>query len=234
MENFDDVLWFGHASFSFVDKNGNRIYYVDPFDLKAKSLQEADIVFITHAHYDHFSQIDIDKILKPETVVVATSDVLEKIDLDNERKIRVEPNKNYEIKPARHASQGNAGGGFKFSTIPAYNNHPNKLNFHPRANNWVGYVFELNGKKVYHAGDTDFIEEMKLLKNQSLDVAILPIGGTYTMDVIEAAAAANAICAKITIPMHYKSLLREKSEAAEKKFKKMVTNSKVVILEELK
>lgn len=222
MGSFENVKWFGHASFSFVDENGNRIYYVDPFDLKTKNLEEADIIFITHAHSDHFSPSDITKILKDNTMVVATVDVLEKINLPENRKFTVKPNQSYTIKD------------FSFATIPAYNNHPQKLNFHPKSNNWVGYIFALNEKMIYHAGDTDFIEEMKRLKSLNLDIAMLPMGGTYTMDVIEAAAAANAICAKTTIPMHYKNLLREKSEDAQEKFKKLVTNSKVVILEELK
>ncbi len=222
MKNLDEIKWFGHASFSFVNKNGSRIYYVDPFDLKVTSLEEADIIFITHAHSDHFSPSDITNILKEDTVVIAATDVLEKINIPENRKFTVKPNRSYTIKD------------FSFATIPAYNNHPQKLQFHPKSNNWVGYVFALNGKMIYHAGDTDFIEEMKRLKSLNLDIAILPIGGTYTMDVIEAAAAANTICAKITIPMHYKNLLREKSKDAEQKFKKLVTNSKVVILEELK
>jgi L-ascorbate metabolism protein UlaG (beta-lactamase superfamily) len=218
----ENISWFGHASFFFIDeKSGNRIYYVDPFDLKVKKLEEADIIFITHAHSDHFSPSDITKILKDNTVVVATDDVLEKISIPNNKKFTVKPDQSYTIKD------------FSFATIPAYNNHPQKLNFHPKNNNWVGYIFALNGKMIYHAGDTDFIEELKRLKSLNLDIAMLPIGGTYTMDVVEAAAAANAICAKITIPMHYKNLLREKSEDAEQKFKKLVTNSKVVILEEL-
>lgn len=217
----ENINWFGHASFSFVDENGNRIYYVDPFDLKAQSLEEADIVFITHAHSDHFSPSDITKILKDNTLVVATADVLEKINIQENRKFTVKPNQSYTIKD------------FSFATIPAYNNHPGKLNFHPKNNNWVGYVFNLNDKKIYHAGDTDFIEEMKSLDKPGIDIAMLPIGGTYTMDVTEAAAAANVISAKITIPMHYKNLLRERSEDAEQKFKKLVINSKVVILKEL-
>ncbi len=218
----ENISWFGHASFSFVDEKGNKIYYVDPFDLKAKNLEEADIVFITHAHSDHFSPSDITKILKDNTMVVATVDVLKRINIPENRKFTVKPNQSYTIKD------------FSFATIPAYNNHPQKLNFHPKSNNWVGYIFALNGKMIYHAGDTDFIEEMKRLKDLNLNIAIIPIGGTYTMDVTEAAAAANAICAKITIPMHYKNLLREKSVDAQEKFKKLVTNSKVVILEELK
>jgi L-ascorbate metabolism protein UlaG (beta-lactamase superfamily) len=222
MQDFEGINWFGHASFSFVDKKGKRIYYIDPFDLKVKKLKEADIIFITHAHPDHFSPSDIAKILKDNTVVVATEDVLEKINIPNNNKIIVKPNQSYTIKD------------FSFATVPAYNNHPDKLNFHPKSNNWVGYIFALNGKMIYHAGDTDFIQEMKRLKSLNLDIAMIPIGGTYTMDVVEAAAAANAICAKITIPMHYRNLLREKTVDAEQKFKHLVTNSKVVILEELK
>ncbi|MCL5019098.1 MAG: MBL fold metallo-hydrolase [Patescibacteria group bacterium] len=226
MENISwlgpSLTWFGHASFSFVDENGNRIYYVDPFSLPALSLPKGDLIFITHAHSDHFSPSDITKILKENTVVVATADVLEKMDLPRDKKFEVKPNQSYTIKD------------FSFATIPAYNNHPDKLNFHPKSNNWVGYIFALNGKMIYHAGDTDFIEEMKRLKSLNLDIAMLPMGGIYTMDVIEAAAAANAISAKVTIPMHYRNLLREKSEDAEQKFKKLVIGSKVVILEELK
>jgi L-ascorbate metabolism protein UlaG (beta-lactamase superfamily) len=218
----ENVKWFGHASFSFVDQNGNQIYYVDPFDLKVKNLEKADIVFITHAHQDHFSQSDIQRIVKDTTVFVAPPDILENIDVSDERKIKVEPNRHYEVK------------GFKFQTIPAYNNHPDKLQYHPKENNWVGYIFYLNGKKIYHAGDSDFIPEMKALRDMRLDVAMLPIGGKFTMEEKEAAAAANVIAAKVTVPIHYRRLLGEKFEQTEENFKKLVTNSEVIILEELK
>ncbi len=218
----ENIYWFGHSSFSFIDKSGNRIYYVDPFDLRPQTLEKADIVFITHAHPDHFSPSDIEKIIKDDTVIVAPADILEKIDIPNERKITVLPNKNYEVKE------------FKFKTIPAYNNHPDKLQFHPRENNWVGYIFELNGKKIYHAGDTDFIPEMKDLADLKLFVAMLPIGGHYTMDEKEAAAAANAIKAEFTIPMHYRRNVGDRYPEVEENFKKLVTESRVAILEELK
>ena len=222
MRDFDDLNWLGHASFFFTDKNGKKIYFIDPFQLGDRSLDKADVIFITHAHPDHFSQNDIDKIIKNDTVIVAPPDILAKISIENERKVEVSPNRKYEVKK------------FSFQTIPAYNNKPERLNFHPQKNNWVGYIFNLNGKKIYHAGDTDFIEEMKALKDLNLDVAMLPIGGTYTMHADEAAEAANAIGARITIPMHYKNVLGQAHLDAEKTFKELVTNSKVVILEELK
>jgi L-ascorbate metabolism protein UlaG (beta-lactamase superfamily) len=216
------LTWFGHASFFFKDENGNKIYFVDPFQLNKRAKEKADLIFITHAHPDHFSPKDLDEIIKEDTVVIAPFDILAKIERDDSLKQAVEPNKTYNVK------------GFKFSTIPAYNNHPDRLNFHPKANNWVGYIFDINGKKIYHAGDSDFIDEMKSLKNLNLDIAMLPIGGTYTMHAEEAAEAANAIAAKITIPMHYKAMNQGNHVEVEEIFKKLVVNSKVVILEELK
>lgn len=230
----DFIKWFGHASFSFTDKqSGNRVYYVDPYELSGRELEPADLVFITHAHYDHFSIEDLEEVMHDETIVIAPTDVLMQIDRDDSLKQGVMPNSSYDVKPARHASQGDAGGGFKFSTVPAYNVKPERLSYHPKENNWVGYVFEINGQKIYHAGDTDFIPEMKSLANLKLDFALLPIGGKFTMDVEEAIEAANAIGAQTTIPMHYKSLLGDKFKDAEEKFKLGVTNSKVVILEEV-
>lgn len=216
----DKITWYGHASFSFVDQQtGNRIYYIDPFHLPQKELEKADIIFITHAHQDHLSPPDISKLLKEETVVVATEDSLETLVISQE-KYPVLPNNEYEAR------------GFKFRTIPAYNidsTRPHKKDF-----NWVGYIFTINGLKIYHAGDTDYIPEMDSLKKENLDIAFLPIGGTYVMTPDEAVLAANAIGAKVTIPMHYKVLLKERTAEGEEIFKKGVTNSKVIILEEFK
>jgi len=213
----ENIKWFGHASFSFVDKNGNKIYYVDPFDLKSGDLEPADLIFITHAHSDHCEPKDIQKIIKDDTILIAPADCLSMIDVKN-TKIEVLPNKEYEAK------------GFKFWTFPAYNIDKS---FHPKEKNWVGYFFNINGIKIYHAGDTDFIPEMKDLAKWQIDVAMLPIGGTYTMDVDEAIKAANSIAAKTTIPMHYRNILGESYKEAEEKFKTGVTNSEVVILEEV-
>lgn len=222
MDSLEHISWFGHASFSFVDtKSGNRIYYVDPFDLHQTNLQKADLLFITHAHQDHLSLPDIEKLLTPQSVVVAPKDCLDRLSINPDQKQEVRPLQSYVIEK------------FSFQTMPAYNINPDRLQAHPQANNWVGYIFDLNGKKIYHAGDTDFIPEMKSLTALSLDIAMLPIGGKYTMDVDEAVAAANTIAAKITIPMHYKRLLGDQAAQAEETFKKGVTNSQVVILDEV-
>lgn len=218
----ENISWFGHASFYFVDKaSGNRIYYVDPFELPSIELEPADLIFITHAHSDHFSPKDLDLIMHDETFVIAPPEIVLQIDRPDKYRQGVMPNDSYVV------------AGFKFSTIPAYNDRPGREETHPKRNNWVGYIFEINGQKIYHAGDTDFVPEMKTLKDLSLDVAMLPIGGKFTMDVEEAIEAANWIGAKITIPMHYKRLLGNNYKEAEEKFKEGVTNSKVVILQEV-
>jgi L-ascorbate metabolism protein UlaG (beta-lactamase superfamily) len=217
----ENINWFGHASFSFKDTNGNQIYYVDPFDLQISKLEKADLIFITHAHPDHFSPSDIEKVVKETTTIIAPPDILARIERNEALKLAVEPNKSYEIK------------GFKFQTIPAYNNNPQKLQFHPKTNNWVGYIFELNGQKIYHAGDTDFTEEMKSLKDLNLDIAMLPMDGHYCMTVEEAVQAANAICAKVTVPMHFRRQNPDNYQNLEEKFKNLVTASEVVVLEEI-
>ncbi len=215
----DSIRWLGHASFMLTDRaSGNRIYYVDPFEFKGSSYEKADIIFITHAHYDHCDLSAVKKILKPTTVIVVPSGCREKLNLSAEF-VGAVPNRDYDIK------------GFKFRTVPAYNIRPERLQYHPRSNSWVGYIFTINNQTVYHAGDTDFIDEMKNLGK--INVAMLPIGGTYTMDVDEAVAAANAISADVTIPMHYRSLLGNNYKSAEEKFKAGVKNGKVVVLEEV-
>lgn len=235
MENIDNVRWFGHASFAITDSaNGNRIYFIDPYELPSEPVShsasfarrgladmKADLIFVTHAHYDHLSEGDINHILKPATTVIATPDSLSTLKITDEQKFEVSPNNSYDIK------------GTKFETVPAYNIHPDRTGFHPRSNNWVGYILFVNNRKIYHAGDTDFIPEMRELSSKSLDIAMLPMGGAYTMEVEEAIEAANAIAAKVTIPMHYRRLLSDKYKEAEEKLKSGVTNSKVTILEEI-
>lgn len=214
----DDLKWFGHASFLlYDDKKGRRVLYIDPFDFKARPKEQADVIFITHAHFDHWSTKDLQQVLTRDTVVVLVNGC-EGVRLDPNKTIKTEPNKTLDI------------GGLKVETVPAYNIKPERLQFHPRENRWVGYVFNVNGSRLYHAGDTDFIPEMRTLKD--IDVALLPIGGTYTMDVNEAIEAANAIGAKVTVPIHYKRLLGAKARDAEQKLTEGV-KGKVEILREV-
>ena len=209
----EKISWFGHASM-LLKSGGKNIYYIDPFKFENRAKEKADIIFITHAHSDHCSSEDVSKILKPSTKIFASQGCHEVL---GREVILTEPNKSY-----MHE-------GLKFETIPAYNTHPQRT-AHPRSNNWVGYILELGGKRVYHAGDTDFIPEMKNLKN--IDIAMLPMGNKYTMDVNEAILAANQIKAKVTIPIHYKLLLGDKYKEAEQQLKKGV-KGEVRILKEV-
>lgn len=160
----ENMQWFGHASFMFKDNStGLKIYYIDPFQLpKDKQLDKADIIFVTHAHHDHLSEGDISSILKKDTIVVATPDSLDTLNIPDSQKFPVEPNKQYTIN------------GFEFETVPAYNTKPQRLEFHPHKNNWVGYIFDVNNIRFYHAGDTDFIPEMQELAHRKIDVACFP------------------------------------------------------------
>lgn len=184
-----NVEWLGHSTIKI--NNENQVIYIDPYNIK-QDYNDADIIFITHSHYDHFSEEDIKKVKKEETVIIITEDLYQKVlDLGfiKGNIFVVRPNENYKV----HNIQ--------FDTIPSYN--VNKK-FHPKENNWVGYVIDIDGVKYYIAGDTDITDENKKVK---CDVAFLPVGGTYTMDFEEAANLANVIGPKIVVPIHYGSLV---------------------------
>lgn len=212
----DSLSWFGHASFSIENKVGKKFYFVDPFDLKRMPNEKADAIFITHAHYDHWSPNDIRKLIKNDTVVVATNGC-ENLNLPSNAFMIVEPGRILTV------------AGIRVKTVPAYNIKPDRLTYHPKENKWIGYIFEVGESKIYHAGDTDFIPEMRNLVD--IDVAMLPIGGTYTMDVKDAVQAANTIQAEVTIPMHYRRLLGDKSKSAEEEFKSGAKGKTVVMRE---
>ena len=189
----------------------NVIVYVDPFKIN-KEYHDADYVFLTHSHYDHFSPEDIEKVKKESTVFIVTEDLKEKAeDLYGKKNILVvKPNEDY------HVSD------FDFKTTYAYN--VNKA-FHPKENKWVGYLIQINNKTYYIAGDTDNIEEIQDIE---CDEAFIPIGGTYTMNYKEAAELANVIKAKVVIPTHYGSIVGDKEDAI--KFKELVEGKEVKIL----
>ena len=191
MENIEVLC---HSAIRF---SGNKIIYFDPYKIN-KNYNDADYIFITHDHYDHFSEEDILKVKKEETKIIVPSDLLEKsekLGFDKENILTVMPNNSYKID------------NISFETIPAYN--VNK-NFHPRANNWVGYIINLNNTIYYIAGDTDITEENKKVK---CDVAFVPIGGTYTMTAKEAATLVNEIKPKIAVPIHYGLIVGTKEDA---------------------
>lgn len=184
---------------SSIKINKEKVIYIDPFKID-KNYNDADMIFVTHDHYDHYSEEDIDKIKKEDTIIIAPEELLTKLLRKGFRKdsiITVEPNKKYMIQ------------GMKFETIPAYNTNKQ---FHPKENGWVGYIIEIKGVRYYIAGDTDITEENRRVK---CDVAFVPVGGTYTMDFKEAATLVNEIQPKIAVPIHYGSVVGTKQDATD-------------------
>ena len=193
LENIE-VLY--HSS---IRINKEKTIYIDPFKID-RNYNDADIVFITHDHYDHYSEEDIDKVINENTTIIIPEELLTKLlrkGINKNAIITVEPNERYMVQ------------GIKFETIPAYNT--NKT-FHPKKNGWVGYIIIINGIRYYIAGDTDITEENKQVK---CDVAFVPVGGTYTMDFKEAASLINEIKPKIAIPIpiHYGSIVGTEQDA---------------------
>lgn len=185
-----------HSSIKII---GDKIIYVDPFRIK-ENKNDADIIFITHDHYDHYSLEDIEKVKKQNTIIVMPEHLERKDDLKDV--VIVMPNKKYQVE------------GINVETIPSYNiNKP----YHPKENNWVGYILNNEGKRIYIPGDTDITEEnMKI----QCDILFVPIGGTYTMNYEEGAKLTNIIKPKVAIPVHYGKIVGKKEDAEE--FKKLL------------
>ena len=184
---------------SSIRINKEKIIYIDPYKIE-KDYNDADLIFVTHDHYDHYSEEDIDKIKKEDTIIIAPEELLTKLLRKGIRQdyiITVEPNKEYMTE------------GIKFETIPAYNTNKQ---FHPKENGWVGYIIEIKGVRYYIAGDTDITEENRRVK---CDVAFVPVGGTYTTDFKEAAQLINEIQPKIAVPIHYGSVVGTKQDATD-------------------
>ena len=199
----DDIEVLCHSSIKITYEN---IIYFDPFHIK-KDYKDADIIFITHNHYDHFSKDDIEKVRKENTKIVIPKSMHKEaleIDFKEENIVEVEPNCEY------------MGDEMKFETIPAYNIDKQ---FHPKENNWVGYIIYINDISYYIAGDTDITEEnLKVV----CDIALVPVGGTYTMDYKEAADLVNRIHPKLAIPTHYGDIVGNKEDG--ESFKKLLNN----------
>jgi len=176
---FKAIKWYGHASFAI---EADRIIYLDPWKIPS-SAPKADLILVTHSHSDHLSPNDIQNLKKEGTVIICSTDCVSRLSGD----IRsLTPGQEMDVQ------------GIKIKGVPSYNlSKP----FHPRGNKWLGYIVTVGGVSVYHAGDTDLIPEMDDLGR--VHIALLPVGGQYTMDAEEAAKAANIIKADIFIPMHY-------------------------------
>ncbi|MFX0046764.1 MAG: MBL fold metallo-hydrolase [Candidatus Hermodarchaeota archaeon] len=178
-----EIFWLGHASFKIKMFSG-RIIYLDPYNIKDGE-EKADIIISSHTHGDHFSRSDIKKIWGDNTILLGP------VSIENNLK--------------KFDGQGLQFGeeftykDFSIELVPAYTI---KKGTHPKSNNWSGTIIESGGKSVYHAGDTERIPEMKDLKDRKITVALLPCGGTYTMDFEEASDAALDIKPEIVVPMH--------------------------------
>jgi len=197
-----EIKWLGHSS--FLIKN-HKVIYIDPFNIKENS-EKADIILITHSHYDHCSVADIKNIIKEGTKIVLTADSQSKITrFETPIDIQiVEPNKELVF------------GDIKISAIPAYNIDKS---FHPKEEGWVGYLIKMNDIIIYHAGDTDFIPEMQKLTGYKQPdkkfIILLPVGGRFTMTAEEAAEAAKLIKPTLAIPIHYGGLVGTMADAEE-------------------
>ncbi|MBO3769822.1 MAG: MBL fold metallo-hydrolase [Candidatus Brockarchaeota archaeon] len=199
------IYWLGHAGFRIV--GGGKTIYIDPY--KIKGGPTADVILVTHNHFDHFSVDDIKKISGTNTIIVGPKECEAKFrTLNMEHKI---------VKPGTSLDLS----GVKVEAVPSYNV---SKSFHPKLDGKVGYVVTLGDVKIYHAGDTDRIPEMANIKP---DVSLLPIGGTYTMNAEEAAQATKDIGTGIFIPMHYGTIVGDKSDA--ERFKKIVGEKAVVV-----
>lgn len=182
-----NIHWLGHDSFRI---DGSKTVYFDPFEIRGGP--PADIIFVTHEHFDHCSPDDIAKIRTDQTIIVTEKAAAGKLGGE----VRV-------MKPG----DDTVAAGLAVRAIAAYNT--NKT-FHPKANGWLGFVVTIDGVSIYHAGDTDHIPEMSGL---APDIALLPVSGTYVMTADEAVAAAVAINPRLAIPMHYGGIVGNQADA---------------------
>jgi L-ascorbate metabolism protein UlaG (beta-lactamase superfamily) len=200
------ISWLGHDSFKI--RNGKTVI-IDPFKIRPTT-DKADILLISHEHFDHFSLDDIKKVVNENTTIVTIPAVKKELSSLKVKEVRA-------VKPGDKLKLGEVS----IEVVPAYNlnkfREPGKV-FHPKEDGKAGFIIEIKGVRVYHAGDTDIIPEMKGLKP---DVAILPVSGTYVMTAEEAAQAVKLVEPKLAIPMHYGAIVGTEQDA--QKFKQLTT-----------
>ncbi|SDB21577.1 MBL fold metallo-hydrolase [Butyrivibrio sp. INlla16] len=184
-----------HSSIRINSDKG--VIYVDPFEIKGAP-HDADYIFITHDHYDHFSPDDIKKIIKSDTRIVAPEKIASKAEV-----LLLENGKVLGVKPKIYKEFD----GLEFETVPAYNN---LKPFHPKAAGYVGYIFRIDHKRIYVAGDTSLTKDAQQVR---CDIALVPIGGKYTMNAQKAAELVNIIRPEVAIPTHYGNIVGSPSDA---------------------
>lgn len=197
-----ELKWLGHAGFLI---RNSKVIYIDPYNISENS-EKADLILLTHSHYDHCSVADMQKIVKEGTRIVMTADCQSKV-ARFDVAVRMEV-----VSPEQEIDLGSV----KISTLPAYNTDKH---FHPRDEGWVGYLIKMNDVLIYHAGDTDFIPEMQKLTGHKQSgkkfVALLPVGGRFTMSAEEAVEAAKVLKPDVVIPMHWGSVVGSEDDARE-------------------
>ncbi|GBC74786.1 hypothetical protein HRbin06_00093 [archaeon HR06] len=206
------IRWLGHDG--FIIQNGKKIC-IDPYEIRIS--EKVDILLITHEHFDHCSLKDIKKVCGENTIIFAIPSC--KLEGLKVKEVRY-------LKPGDKVSLDDIG----IEAVPAYNVNkfraPNQP-FHPKEDGKLGYIVTIKGVRIYHMGDTDFIEEMKNLK---VDIALVPVSGTYVMTAKEAIEAVNTLKPKVAIPMHYGSIVGSEKDALE--FKKGAKCEVVILKKE--
>ncbi len=207
-----EITRIAHDTFRIA---GSKVIYTDPYKVTKKD--EADIVLLSHEHFDHLSREDLQKVLMPGTTIAASPLCKDGL-------------KGLKVKAVHFLDPGGkvTVGKVEIDAVPAYNinkfREPGHV-FHPKGEKRLGFVVKMDGTTVYFAADTDFIPEMKSVK---CDIALLPVSGTYVMTAEEAAEAAAAINPKIAVPMHYGAIVG--SEADAQRFKSLVKNCQAEIV----
>ena len=207
-----DLTRIAHDTFRIA---GSKLIYTDPFRVTKR--EEADIVLLSHEHFDHLSKEDLDKVLFPGTSILASPLCRDGLQGTKVKEIHfLDPGGKHTV------------GKVSIEAVPAYNlnkfREPGKA-FHPQGEKRLGFLITMDGTTIYYAADADFIPEMKSIK---CDIALLPVSGTYVMTAEEAAEAAAAINPKIAVPMHYGAIVGSDEDA--RKFKSLVKNCKVEIV----
>ena len=207
------IKWLGHDSFSLT---GNIKIITDPYRITAQ--EKADLILISHNHFDHLSVDDLKKVSTENTTIVSAKECLDMLTgFSFKEKIGILPGEEKTVK------------GIKIKAIRAYNldkiNPETKKPFHPKEDDKIGFLIELNGITIYHTGDTDLTPEISDLKP---DIALVPVSGTYVMTAQEAAKAVEKIKPKVVIPMHYGTIVGSEKDAHD--FKHLVKSCEVHIL----